>query len=34
MKSWISLDGIGWGDFEDYADTIFTLKDAGLLRVC
>lgn len=31
MKSWISLDGIGWGDFENYADSIIKLKDAGLL---
>lgn len=32
MKSWISLDGIGWGDFENYADSIERLKKAGLLQ--
>ena len=32
MNSWISLDGIGWGDFESYADSIERLKKAGLLH--
>ncbi len=32
MNSWISLDGIGWGDFEKYADSIEYLKKAGLLN--
>jgi phosphotriesterase-related protein len=31
MKSWISLDGIGWGDYEYYADSIARLKDERLL---
>jgi phosphotriesterase-related protein len=30
--AWISLDGIGWGDYENYADSISKLKDAGLLN--
>lgn len=30
--AWISLDGIGWGDFEQYADSINHLKIAGLLN--
>src|SRR5687768_13535911 len=32
MKSWISLDGIGWGDHENYVDSIDRLKKAGLLQ--
>jgi phosphotriesterase-related protein len=32
MNSWISLDGIGWGDFDKYADTIEYLKKSGLLH--
>jgi len=32
MKSWISLDGIGWGDYENYADSLKKLKEAGLLN--
>lgn len=32
MKSWISLDGIGWGDHENYVDSIERLKKAGLLQ--
>ena len=32
MKSWISLDGIGWGDHENYSDSIERLKKAGLLQ--
>jgi len=31
MKSWISLDGIGWGDYENYADSIARLKSERLL---
>ena len=30
--AWISLDGIGWGDFEKYADSIDNLHSAGLLN--
>jgi phosphotriesterase-related protein len=30
--AWISLDGIGWGDFEKYADSIENLRSAGLLN--
>jgi phosphotriesterase-related protein len=30
--AWISLDGIGWGDFEKYAESIDNLKSAGLLN--
>jgi phosphotriesterase-related protein len=32
MKSWISLDGIGWGDHENYSDSIERLKKAGLIQ--
>ena len=32
LGAWISLDGIGWGDFEKYADTINNLKSAGMLN--
>jgi phosphotriesterase-related protein len=32
MSSWVSLDGIGWGDFENYADSIEKLKKAALLH--
>ncbi|MEP7108142.1 MAG: hypothetical protein ABI760_09165 [Ferruginibacter sp.] len=32
MGVWISLDGIGWGDFEKYADSISNLQSAGLLN--
>lgn len=32
MGAWISLDGIGWGDFEQYAYSIVNLKKAGLLN--
>jgi phosphotriesterase-related protein len=32
MNSWISLDGIGWGDYENYADSLERLKKAGLLH--
>lgn len=32
MGTWISLDGIGWGDFEKYAVSIDNLKQAGMLN--
>jgi phosphotriesterase-related protein len=32
MGAWISLDGIGWGDFENYADSITNLRSAGMLN--
>ena len=32
MGTWVSLDGIGWGEFENYADSIDNLKTAGLLN--
>lgn len=32
MGAWISLDGIGWGDFDNYADSIADLKTKGLLN--
>ena len=32
MKSWISLDGLGWGDHGNYVDSIERLKKAGLLQ--
>ena len=31
LGSWVSLDGIGWGDFDKYADSIYQLKSNGLL---
>lgn len=30
--AWISLDGIGWGDFENYTDSIEKLQQANLLH--
>lgn len=30
--AWISLDGIGWGDVDNYADSIEKLKQANLLH--
>ena len=30
--AWVSLDGIGWGDFEEYADSIDNLRKAGMLH--
>ena len=30
--AWISLDGIGWGDYENYADSIAGLKEKHLLH--
>jgi phosphotriesterase-related protein len=32
MNSWISLDGIGWGDLENYVDSITRLKKGGFLH--
>ena len=32
LGAWISLDGIGWGDFEKYTDSIDSLRLAGLLN--
>ncbi|MEK6781639.1 MAG: phosphotriesterase [Bacteroidota bacterium] len=32
LGSWVSLDGIGWGDFNNYADSIHRLKLQGLLH--
>lgn len=32
MGAWISLDGIGWGNFEKYSASIDNLKQAGLLN--
>ncbi len=32
LGAWISLDGIGWGDFENYAESIEHLKSAGYLN--
>lgn len=32
LGAWISLDGIAWGEFEKYADSIDNLKKAGLLH--
>lgn len=29
---WISLDGIGWGDHDVYADSLHRLKESGLLN--
>jgi phosphotriesterase-related protein len=31
MGAWVSLDGIGWGDFETYANSIDLLKANGML---
>ena len=30
--AWISLDGIGWGNFDDYADSILLMKENKLLN--
>jgi phosphotriesterase-related protein len=32
LGSWVSLDGIGWGDFDNYADSIHQLKSNKLLH--
>lgn len=31
LGAWVSLDGIGWGDFDTYADSIVRLKNESLL---
>lgn len=30
--AWVSLDGIGWGDFDNYTDSIIRLNNEGLLN--
>jgi phosphotriesterase-related protein len=30
--AWVSLDGIGWGDYDNYADSITRLKEQRLLH--
>ncbi len=30
--AWVSLDGIGWGDFDSYADSLARLRAEGLLH--
>ncbi|NBA86772.1 phosphotriesterase [Emticicia sp. CRIBPO] len=32
MGTWVSLDGIGWGGFENYADSIDLMKANGVLN--
>lgn len=32
MGAWVSLDGMGWGDWDNYADWIDTLKSNGCLH--
>jgi len=32
LGSWVSLDGIAWGDYDNYADSILRLKNANLLN--
>ena len=32
LGSWVSLDGLGWGDFDNYADSLLQLKLNGLLH--
>jgi phosphotriesterase-related protein len=32
LGSWVSLDGIGWGNFDNYADSIHRLKSQKLLH--
>lgn len=32
LGAWVSLDGMGWGDFDNYADSIARLKDQQLLH--
>ncbi len=31
LGAWVSLDGIGWGDFDTYTDSIVRLKNENLL---
>jgi phosphotriesterase-related protein len=30
--AWVSLDGIGWGDFDNYTDSLIKLKNEGQLN--
>jgi len=30
--TWVSLDGMGWGDYENYVDSLVRLKQQGLLK--
>jgi phosphotriesterase-related protein len=32
MGVWVSLDGIAWGDVDDYTDSLVKLKEAGMLN--
>jgi len=32
LGTWVSLDGIGWGSFDEYVDSIAMLKAEGLLH--
>lgn len=32
LGSWVSLDGIGWGDFDNYIDSLIQLRYGGLLH--
>ncbi len=32
LGAWVSLDGIGWGDLDNYADSLERLKSAKLLH--
>jgi len=32
LGAWVSLDGIGWGNFDKYAETLDTLKRKGYLN--
>jgi phosphotriesterase-related protein len=32
IGAWVSLDGIGWGDFDNYVDSIVRLRNEGLLN--
>ncbi len=32
LGTWVSLDGIGWGDFKTYADSIDLMKSNGVLN--
>ncbi len=32
MNTWVGLDGIGWGDFQTYADSIDLMKSNGVLN--
>lgn len=32
LGAWVSLDGIGWGDFDKYVETLAKLKNKGYLN--